>query len=165
MTVKFRLVTAFSTCSLASLRGNDILGGLRNETKRNRPTLAPFAAFTRFNCPATSTDSIESPGCRVKVEDAVEITAFTPRQAAAIDWGSFRSPTHNSTPDDRRASIFSFELVPRPSAFTWSPRLVSLWQTSLPTRPVAPTTRIGSIAESVGRIGDLRGNSRVNRWE
>ena len=23
----------------------------------------------------------------------------------------------------------------------------------------------GSIAESVGRIGDLRGNSRVNRWE
>ena len=25
--------------------------------------------------------------------------------------------------------------------------------------------KLGSIAESVGRIGDLRGNSRVNRWE
>jgi type I restriction enzyme R subunit len=27
------------------------------------------------------------------------------------------------------------------------------------------TTKYGSIAESVGGIGDLRGNSRVNRWE
>src|SRR5438552_12151790 len=120
MTVKFRLVTAFSTALLASPRGAVIPGVLRNETKRNRPTLAALAAFTRFNCPSASTDSIESPGCRDKVEDAVEITAFTPRQAATIESGSFRSPTHNSAPDDRKASIFSFELVARTSAFTGS---------------------------------------------
>src|SRR5258708_15601475 len=123
ITVKFRLVTASSTSLLASPRGNDT-GGLRNETKRNRPTSAAFAAFTRFNCPAASTDSIESPGCCDKVEDTVEITALTPPQAAAIEAASFRSPTYNSAPDDRRASIFSFELDARTSALTGSPRLL-----------------------------------------
>src|SRR5690348_13039663 len=85
---------------------------------------------------------MESPGCLAKVEEAVETTASTPRQAATIDSGSFRSPRHNSAPDDRRTSTFSFELVARTSALTGSPRLISLWQTSPPTRPVAPTTRI-----------------------
>src|SRR4051812_30141399 len=85
---------------------------------------------------------MESPACRVKVEEAVEMTAFTPRHAAAIDSGSFRSPTHNSAPDLRRASTFSLELVSRTSALTDSPRPMSLWQISLPTKPVAPATRI-----------------------
>src|SRR5215469_10337877 len=105
ITVKFNSLTAFSTCSFASNRADDIPGALRNETKRNRFTLASRAALTRFNCPTASTESIESPGCRDNVDDAVEITPSTPRQAAASDCGSFKSPTHNSTPDDCRISI------------------------------------------------------------
>src|SRR4051812_7062542 len=118
MTVKFRPSMAFSTCSFASLSGDDIPGVLRNDTKTNRFTWASLAAFTRFNCPTASTDWIESPGCRVKVDDAVEITPSTPRQAAATDSGSFRSPRHNSTPIDRRVWTLSFELVARTSALT-----------------------------------------------
>src|SRR5271157_1126162 len=141
MVVKFRLVIAFSTASFASPSGEDTARDLRNETKTNRPTLQLFAVFTRFNCPAASTDSMESPAWRDLVEDAVEITAFTPRHVAAIESRSFRSPTRNSTPHECRAAVLSFELVPRTSALTFSPRLASLSQTSLPTRPVAPTTR------------------------
>src|SRR5580700_6450280 len=106
-------------------------GNLRNETKRNRSTLKLAAIFTKFNCPTASTDSMESPAWRDNVEDAVEITAFTPRQAAAIESGSFRSATHNSTPDDWRAAILSFELVPRTSALTFSPLRANFSQTSL----------------------------------
>src|SRR6516165_3505477 len=123
MTVKFNSLMAFSTCSLASDRGDDIPGARRNDTTRNRFALASRAALTRFNCPTASTDSIESPGCRDNVDDAVETTPSTPRQAAAIDCGSFKSPTHNSTPDDRRSSILSLEAVTRTSALTASPRL------------------------------------------
>src|ERR1035437_3623715 len=141
MVVKFRVVIAFSTASFASPSGKDRAGDLRNETNRNRSTLQLFAVFTRFNCPAASTDSMESPAWRDNVEDAVEITAFTPRQAAAIESGSFRSPTHNSTPHVCRVAILSSELVPRTSALTFSPRRASFSQTALPTRPVAPTTR------------------------
>jgi len=120
-------------------------GDLRNETKTNRSTLQLLAAFTRFNCPAASTDSMESPGWRDDVADAVEIIASTPRQAAATESGSFRSPTHNSTPDACRAAILSFELVARTSALTFSARRASFPQTSLPTKPVAPTTRTISV--------------------
>ena len=38
------------------------------------------------------------------------------------------------------------------------------WAAS-PSLAINPVWFSGSIAESVGRIGDLRGNSRVNRWE
>src|SRR5688572_13115719 len=98
MIVKFRVAIACSTAALASPSGEGRAGDLRNETKRNLSTLQLFAAFTRFNCPAASTDSIESPGWRESVEDAVEITESTPRQAVASESGFFRSPTHNSTP-------------------------------------------------------------------
>jgi len=37
--------------------------------------------------------SLESPGCRDKVADAVEITASTPAHTARMDSGSLRSPT------------------------------------------------------------------------
>jgi hypothetical protein len=49
---------------------------------------------------------------------------------------SFRSPVHNSKPNDRRAPTLSFELV-----LTFSPRPTSFSQIALPTRPVAQTTR------------------------
>src|ERR1019366_6104511 len=142
MMVKFRLDTASSTWRLASASGNDMPRGRRNETKTNRATLAALAALTRFSCPAASTDSIESPACREKVEDAVEITASTPRHALLREPGSFRSPTHNSAPHDRRVPNFSLALVARTSARTFSPRRASFWHTSFPTRPVAPATRI-----------------------
>src|ERR1019366_4250284 len=145
MMVKFRVAMAFSTASLASPRGQAMAGDLRNETKTNRSTLQLLAAFTRFNCPAASTDSMESPGWRDDVADAVEITASTPRQAAATESGSFRSPMHNSTPHDCRAAILSFELVLRTSALTFSPRRASFSQTALPTRPVAPITTTISV--------------------
>src|ERR1700733_14812288 len=133
---------AFSTCAFASPSGNEISSEWRNEVKINRLTAAAFAASTRCNCPTWSTDSIESPACRDKVEDAVEITASTPRQATASEPGSFRSPTQTSTPHLRRHSTLSAELVSRMSPLTFSPRLASLWQISLPTKPGAPTTRI-----------------------
>src|SRR5689334_5903476 len=107
MTVKFRLSTASSTCSFASARGKDIPGVLRKDTKRKRLTFAFLAAFTRVSCPSASTDCIESPGCLDKVDDAVEITASTPRQAAAIDSASLRSPVHSSAPDARKLSTLS----------------------------------------------------------
>ena len=111
----------------------------------NRLIPADFAASTRCSCPVSSTDSIESPACRDRVEDAVEITASTPRQAPANESGSLRSPTHTSTPRLLRSATFSVELVARTSALTFSPRQDSLWQISLPTMPVAPTTRIMSV--------------------
>jgi hypothetical protein len=133
---------ASSTARFASASGYDRPLGRRNETKTNRPMPAARAAFTRFSCPAASTDSIESPACRERVEDAVEITASTPRHALLREPRSFRSPTHNSAPHDRRVSNFSLALVARTSARTLSPRLASYGHTSFPTRPVAPATRI-----------------------
>src|ERR1039458_6038518 len=147
MVVKFRVAIAFSTASFASLSGQAMAGDLRNETKTKRPTLQLLAVFPRFNCPAASTDSMESPGWRDNVAEAVEITASTPRHAAASESESFRSPTHNSTPDDWRAAILSRELVPRTSALTFSPRRASFPQTSHPTKPVAPTTRTISVLQ------------------
>ena len=73
------------------------------------------------------------------------MTAFTPRQAPASESGSLRSPKNTSVPHSRRSATFSAELVVRISALTFSPRLDSLWQISLPTKPVAPTTRIMSV--------------------
>src|SRR4029077_972612 len=101
MTVKFRPLMEFSTCSLALARGPDMAAVVLNETYRNRFTLASFAALDRFILPAASTDSIESPGCRLKVDVAVEIIPSTPRQAAAIESASFRSPKHSSVPHKR----------------------------------------------------------------
>src|SRR5271163_1830551 len=118
MMVKFMLEIASSTMRFASPKGNEKFGGRRNETKTNRGILAALAALTRFSCPAASTDSIESPACRERVDDAVEITASTRLQAATRDSGSFRSPKHNSTPNDLSASSFSLELVGRTSALT-----------------------------------------------
>jgi hypothetical protein len=143
--VKFKLWMAPSTCSFASTNGKDKPGLLRKDTKTNRSTLASLAARTSVNCPSASTVCIESPGWRVSVDEAVEMTAFTPRHAATIDCGSFRSPMHSSAPADRNFSILSGELVGRTSALTRSPRLLSRWQTSFPTKPVAPTTRTISI--------------------
>src|ERR1035441_1941249 len=133
---------ASSTARFASASGYDRPRGRRNETKTNRSMPAALAAFTRFSCPAASTDSIESPACREKVEDAVEITASTPRHALLREPGTFRSPAHNSAPHDRRVSSFSLALVARTSARTFSPCPASFWHTSFPSRPVAPATRI-----------------------
>src|ERR1035441_7901899 len=107
MTVKLKSESAASTRIFASARGNEIPAACRNETKTNRLTALAFAPCTRFNCPASSTDSIESPACREKGEDAVEMTVSTPRQAEMSELESFRSPTHSSTPQRRRASTFS----------------------------------------------------------
>src|ERR1700730_15271549 len=111
MTVKFRLAIACSISRFASPSGEDRSGGCQNETKTNRFTSAALEVFTRFSCPAASTDSIESPGCRESVEDDVEMTASTPVNKFFMDSKSFKSPTHISTPHERRVSTLSGELV------------------------------------------------------
>lgn len=58
------------------------------------------------------------PGWRVSVDDAVEITASTPRHAQTIEAASFRSPVVSSIPSDRKPSTFSFELAAQTSALT-----------------------------------------------
>src|ERR1700722_5612057 len=141
MIVKLSPAIACSTRAFASASGKEIPDGRRNETKTNRLAPAAFAASTRCSCPASSTVSIESPTCRERVEDAVEITASTPRHAPASEPVSFRSPTNTSTPHPRKDSTFSLELVGRTSALTFSPWLASRRQISLPTMPVEPTTR------------------------
>src|SRR5580658_258652 len=141
MVVKSSSAIARSTRAFASASGKEIPDWRRNETKTNRLTPAAFAASTRCSCPASSTDSIESPTCRERVEDAVEMTASTPRHAPASKLVSFRSPTNTSTPHPRKDASFSLELVGRTSALTFSPCFVSRWQISLPTIPVEPTTR------------------------
>jgi hypothetical protein len=66
---------------------------------KNEPTdTSGFCRFHEVQLSVSSTDSIESPACRERVEDAVEMTAFTPRQAPASESGSLRSPTLTSTP-------------------------------------------------------------------
>ena len=105
--MKFMSAIAFSTCAFASATGKEIPDERRNDTKTNRRTAALFAASTRCNCPDSSTDSIESPGCRDKVEDAVEITASASRHATASDAGSLRSPTQSSTPHLRRFHLLA----------------------------------------------------------
>src|ERR1035438_5934024 len=140
--VKFSALIASSMCAFASASGKERLAGRRNETKTKRSTPAAFDASTRLSCPCSSTDSIESPACRDKVDDAVEMTAFTPLQAPASEPVSFKSPTHSSTPHFSRDATFSGELVVRTSALTFSPRFANRRQISVPSRPVAPTTRI-----------------------
>src|SRR6202048_3340737 len=100
MTVKFRLAIACSISRFASPSGEDKSGAWRNETKTKRFTSAALAVFTRFSCPAASTDSIESPGCRESVEDAVEITASTSANKFLMEAKSFKSPTDIFTPHD-----------------------------------------------------------------
>src|ERR1035438_5996232 len=118
--VKFRALIAFSMCAFASPSGKLRLAGRRNETKINRLTPAAFAASTRFSCPCSSTDSIESPACRDKVDEAVEMIAVTPRQAPASELVSFKSATHRSPPQSFRNDTLSGELVVRTSALTCS---------------------------------------------
>src|ERR1700730_5561859 len=85
---------------------------------------------------------MESPACRESVDEAVETTVSTPRQAVRSDSGSLRSPVAGSIPQAVRSTIFSGELVGRTNALTRSPRSANRRQTSRPRRPVPPTTRI-----------------------
>src|ERR1700693_2059971 len=101
-----------------------------------------LAAPTRVSWPSKSTLSIESPGWRERVDEAVEINADIPWQAARIWAGSFKSPMASSQPSDFNALTLSGLEVFRTSALTGLPSVLKRSQTRVPSRPVAPTTRI-----------------------
>jgi hypothetical protein len=84
---------------------------------------------------------MESPVCRENVDDAVEITADTPRLAWTSDAGSFKSPTASSMPSEASCVAFS-EAADRTSARTSLPRCLKARQISMPNKPVAPITSI-----------------------
>src|SRR6267142_4213415 len=113
-----------------------------NEIRMNRFTPAAMAASMRLSCPCRSTLSMESPSCLDIVDDAVEMTALTPRHAASSDPWSFRSPRTCSAPMLFKCATRSGLDVPRTRARSGFPRWVTRRQISAPRRPVAPTTRI-----------------------
>src|SRR5215207_10245240 len=88
---------------------------------------------------------------------AVVTTAEAPSQARASESGSVRSPEASSAPIARRYCRRSAEAVGRTSARTGLPALARRRQTSLPSAPVAPTTRIIVARPSGGSEGNRKG--------
>src|SRR5262249_24216865 len=93
-------------------------------------------------CPHKSTESNVSPCCWERIAVGVVMTATVPAQARPNEARSFKSPSTSLPPRRLSVSFFTESEVDRTMARNGLPADARRRQISVPSKPVAPTTKI-----------------------